>query len=124
SAPVPRRDSRPLLSGAAAVRDRGASRRSHPVSWWLAIVAVGLVTTSLVATALTAPAGATLGGDEPPPVPTTLRELPEDAGRIIKHPNYGHEPIHPGDRGGWQQTLILLGVLGGIGAMVLLVRRD
>jgi hypothetical protein len=58
-------------------------------------------------------------GDEPP-APTTLPQLPEDAGRIIKHPNYGHEPTHPGDRGGWQQELIAglmfvgLVVIGGL----------
>lgn len=73
--------------------------------------------------------GALASGVEPaaaqdtgePPVATTLRPLPDDAGRIIKHPNYGHAPTHPGDRGGWQQTLVLLLVLGALaggGAMV------
>jgi hypothetical protein len=63
-------------------------------------------------------------GEDDPAVATTLRPLPEDAGRIIKHPNYGHAPTHPGDRGGWQQTLVLLLVLGGVIVIGLLIWRD
>lgn len=59
-----------------------------------------------------------------PPVATTLRPLPDDAGRIIKHPNYGRAPTHPGDRGGWQQTLVLFLVMGALVGGVALVWRD
>jgi hypothetical protein len=83
------------------------------------VVGVLMVT---VLTLVAPPASAQDAGE--PPVVTTLRPLPEDAGRIIKRPNYGHAPTHPGDRGGWQQTLVLLLVVGAVGGGVALVWRD
>jgi hypothetical protein len=93
----------------------------RPAALCLAATLAGLVLLGALSP-VTAPAGAQSEGE--PPVATTLRPLPEDAGRIIKHPNYGHEPTHPGDRGGWQQTVVLLLVLGGVVGIGLLIWRD
>jgi hypothetical protein len=78
----------------------------------------------LAATASVAGAG-TGSPDEPDPTtPTTLPQLPDDAGHIIKHPNYGHEPTHAGDRGGWQQGLVVVLLGGGLTVIGLLVWRE
>jgi hypothetical protein len=70
------------------------------------------------------PAEAQEDGTTEEPAPTTLPQLPDDAGRIIKRPNYGHEPTHEGDRGGWQQGLVVLLLAVGVGALGGLAWRE
>jgi hypothetical protein len=86
----------------------------------LALLAVcGLLLLGLVA----APARA--GDDAPAPTaPTTLPLLPDDAGRIVKRPNYGHEPTGPNDRGGWQQVMVLGLLCTGVGGVAAFAWRD
>jgi hypothetical protein len=44
--------------------------------------------------------------------------------RIIPKPNSGHEPTEAGDRGGALQVAVFGAILVGVGAIVLLARRD
>lgn len=69
-------------------------------------------------------AGGTVPSTGPTTAPTTLPELPGDAGRIIPRPNSGQAPDDPGDPGGWQQTMLLLLVMGAIALMVFLAWRE
>jgi hypothetical protein len=65
-------------------------------------------------------------GDDPPTetTPTTLPLLPDDAGHIVKRPNYGHEPTGPNDRGGWQQVMVLGLLFVGVGGVGTFAWRD
>lgn len=56
--------------------------------------------------------------------PTTLPILPEGAGDPIQRPNSGVAPDDPGDRGGWQQVLVLCLLGGGLVAVGALAGRD
>jgi hypothetical protein len=73
--------------------------------------------------AVTGPAGTGEGVDPRPPQ-TLPPPLPDKAGDILPDPNSGVEPAHAGDRGGWLQTLVLLGVLGGVGLVATFAWRD
>ena len=55
------------------------------------------------------------------PVSTTA---PEPGGDIIPKPNSGAEPDDAGDRGGALQTVLFIGIVGGIVAMGFLVVRQ
>lgn len=90
-------------------------------------LALSAAALSLALTGGPAEAEVTQAPEEAPvvtPVPTTLPLLPDGAGRIIKPPNYGHEPTHPGDRGGWEQILLFFVIIGGVSLVVLLGWRD
>jgi hypothetical protein len=56
--------------------------------------------------------------------PTTLPILPEGAGDPIPRPNSGVAPDDPGDRGGWQQVLVLCLLGGGLLLVGSLAARD
>jgi hypothetical protein len=70
-------------------------------------------------------AGAAAGGLEPVEdgaTPTTQPGLV--GGDVIPRPDSGREPAHPGDRGGWQQTLLFGLIVAAIAIGVLLVVRE
>ena len=79
-----------------------------------------LVTVALVA-ALVLGAPAASAQSEGDPTSTTV---PEPGGDIIPEPNSGQEPEDPGDRGGSLQTLLFIGMVGGVVLMGWLVVRQ
>lgn len=79
-----------------------------------------LVTVALVAAlVLGAPAASAQSEDDP-----TSTTVPEPGGDIIPEPNSGQEPEDPGDRGGSLQTLLFIGMVGGVVLMGWLVVRQ
>ena len=52
---------------------------------------------------------------------TTLRELPEGAGRIIQRPDSGVAPDDSGDRGGAAQIVLFVVLVAAVGGGVTLV---
>ncbi|QGG94879.1 hypothetical protein [Actinomarinicola tropica] len=88
----------------------------------LVVAALSLICALLVAAV---PASATpQPGQED--VTTTVPVSDEDSplGDIIPRPNTGRAPDSPNDPGGWQQYLVFALLLGGMAAIVLLVRRE
>ena len=55
---------------------------------------------------------------------TTLRDLPQGAGRIIQQPNSGVPPEDSGDRGGSAQILLFVVLVAAVGGGVTLVVRE
>ena len=55
---------------------------------------------------------------------TTLPPLPKGLGHIILPPNYGHKPTNPGDRGGWEQSMVFWLVLVSVGLVVFFAWRS
>lgn len=87
-----------------------------------AVLMVLLVPVAIVA-ALAVPVGA---ADEDEPATTTQQVADEDSplGDIIPRPNSGRAPDSPNDPGGWQQYMVFGLIVGGMAAIVLLVRRS
>lgn len=53
-----------------------------------------------------------------------VREGDSPINDILPEPNSGTAPEKPSDRGGWQQIMVFGLLVGGMGVIVLLVRRE
>ncbi|MBK5224091.1 MAG: hypothetical protein JJE52_14700 [Acidimicrobiia bacterium] len=82
----------------------------------------------LAAAILTAPLAAAQDdpGTDSDTTTTTMfrRDGDSPIGDILPEPNSGQAPDSPNDPGGWQQYLVFALIAGGLGAIVLLVRRE
>jgi hypothetical protein len=89
----------------------------------LVAVSVVLGALGVVATAIAAP---TPAGAQDAPSSTTAPVRDEDSplGDIIPRPGSGQAPDSPNDPGGWQQYLVFGLIVGGMAAIVLLVRWE
>jgi hypothetical protein len=90
------------------------------------ILAVAVVLTGLSLAAVALAAGPATAQEDEQPVTTTLPVSDEDSplGDIIPRPNSGRAPDSPNDPGGWQQYLVFALIIGGMAAIVMLVRRS
>ena len=79
-----------------------------------------LVTVALLAVLVLAvpSASAQTDGD------ATTTSVIDEGGDIIPEPNSGSEPEDAGDRGGALQTVLFIGIVGGIVVMALVVARQ
>jgi hypothetical protein len=86
-------------------------------------LAVGVILGAIV---LLGVAPAARAGDDAPAstAPPTLPIRPDDAGHIVKRPNYGQAPEGPNDRGGWQQLLVFGLVCVGVSGVAAFAWRD
>ena len=62
--------------------------------------------------------------DDPPP--SEQRQEGETSAKpdIIPRPGSGKAPAQPGDRGGWEQTVVLVAMIGGLGVLGLFAWRS
>ena len=72
-----------------------------------------------VVVVLAAPAASAQSDDQ-----TTTTTAPDRGGDIIPRPNSGVEPDDPGDRGGALQTVLFIGIVGGVVVMAAVLVRQ
>jgi hypothetical protein len=72
-----------------------------------------------VVVVLAAPAASAQSDDQ-----GTTTTAPDRGGDIIPRPNSGVEPEDPGDRGGALQTVLFIGIIGGVAVMGAIIVRQ
>ena len=85
------------------------------------VAAVALATVVLVGFV---PSSAVAQGDDSTTTTQPIRDSDTGLNDIVPQPNSGEAPDDPSDRGGWQQYLVFVLIVAGIGGIVLLVMRQ
>lgn len=95
-----------------------------PIVLIVLVVSLG----ALIAVDQTVASAEPVAGPEPTSTLAPTSTLPEPGrgvpGNIIPEPNSGIAPEDPGDRGGWQQWVVLGVIVAGVGVIVGLVVRE